>query len=375
MLRFSCAIISAILSLSASAESHRYVRLDDEHFSMHHVAVRDQGQIGDCYAHAAAQFYDAWRFKLEETDYTRQSSGIEMNQRFKWYRGDTDIDGGKLAKIVPALSKVGTCAESDLNALFRGMTVDQYGSAVMKIYNDQSAAFDKEVDPLIAGLPRPHSPIQFVLWERMKKEIEAEHLPKFLNEGTEKLKELHRRVLTFKYDESRLTMLMPDRDKLKDVVGIFATLWPITCPTKRMKSTVPFKVENESHYGWSWSSFSWRFFGSDTLARIHGELDYHMDAMPIGISYCSKVLKEGLAYKTRSPNTDECGRHASLIIGRRTHPDHPERRQLLVRNTWGKYCGSAYSPDWTCEADKGSIWVDESALARAIFETQVFVRK
>lgn len=64
---------SGALPLALADEDCSPIRLDDPGYSMEHVQVRDQKLIGDCYAEAAAQIYDAWRFLHQSKYYERQS--------------------------------------------------------------------------------------------------------------------------------------------------------------------------------------------------------------------------------------------------------------------------------------------------------------
>ena len=108
------------------------------------------------------------------------------------------------------------------------------------------------------------------------------------------------------------------------------------------------------------------------------------NSLPVGISYCSKVLKKGEAYKgltNKKTGTlsyaDDCGSHASLVIGSRWNPDR-KSCELLVRNSWGTSCTS-YQPhypstkkssqfDVKCEG--GNIWVDYKALENNTFRLE-----
>ena len=374
-------ILLSLAAVSAFASPHTPVRLDEAGFAMEHVQVRNQRSIGDCYAQAAAQFYDAWRFKLGETDYSRQSCGFEINQRFKVYVGDSSIDGGKLQEIVPLLSSQGTCAESDLNKNFIGTDVDGYASKVMEIYEAKRDEFHKKRDEEVAKLDPPWNRGEWFLYNALKRRIDTKYREEARLEGIRQLKEYHSQVLVNQITDDRLNNIEAN----KDVVTIFNTIDTIKCNAgTKLHAPVAFKVDHRSHTGWGMSiksgTLSSLYYPTqhirtrEVLERIHAELDYHKDAMPIGIGYCSAVLKQGRAFKFIYTKAKACGRHASLVIGRRADPTDLSRQQLLIRNTWGNNCGS-YHRDWTCDGPKGSIWVDENILAEAIFETQVFVRK
>lgn len=400
MIRYVLLLLAAN---AAEAQMRRAVRLDDPGFSMEHVVVRNQRSIGDCYAHAAAQFYDAWRFKLGDTDYRRQSSGLEINQYFKWQRKKEKIDGGKLQKIVPKLSVEGTCAESDLNEKLIGITIDDYAHEVMEIYRRQQREFHKVVDPLLKVIPPVSNRFQYLMAQRLERQIKEEHLPLFVKAGINELKTLHVKYMDPKYlkvlnQDARLQVVIEDMDDAEDVVKIFERIGTLSCNGQRMLTAKPFRVDDQLHMTLGIQTIHTplgiptfvpylKYQTSEFLKRVHNEFDYYKDAMPIGIGYCSAVLSEGRAYKYREPMLDKtCGNHASLLIGRRPHPTIPGLHQLLIRNTWGwarntrqnpeaekRWCRS-YHADWGCDAPRGSVWIDEDVLASATYQSQVFVR-
>jgi len=93
----------------------------------------------------------------------------------------------------------------------------------------------------------------------------------------------------------------------------------------------------------------------------------------IGISYCSRVVKNrnvrGLK-PDRSGFTNNCGNHASIIVGKRARGG---RCQFLVRNTWGNSC----KYDWECEKNQQGqeegFWVDAEALVDNIYKLDYFI--
>ena len=140
-----------------------------------------------------------------------------------------------------------------------------------------------------------------------------------------------------------------------------------TCSHKgnRRKPPLP-KCKSSSHI----------YSGKSGIQKIHALLD-QPNPLPIGISYCSKVLEKGRSYQSSSSRklldllsgSENCGPHASLIIGRRTsiRSDGSAVCQFLIRNTWGTSCWN-YSNDWDCE--KGNIWVDSDQMTTSLLGIQ-----
>lgn len=100
------------------------------------------------------------------------------------------------------------------------------------------------------------------------------------------------------------------------------------------------------------------------------------DSLPVGISYCSRVLKRGKNFKgissygvwghnfKKKDGKTDCGNHASLVIGTRNNGGKCE---FLIRNTWGTGCGN-YSKDFKCE--NGNIWLPEDVLKNNLYRIQ-----
>ena len=370
--------------------------------AMSHVEVRNQEQIGDCYAHSAAQIFDAWRFTHGDHRYDLQSSGFELNQRFKIQNGsegvdlgyisklkkyivrkfkiqkdNEDIDGGKLAKTLPLMMKQGTCDQGKLNQIFKIGNVDQYASEVMRIYNEKAEIFHEKMAQLrhqIFDQPYPSRFFYEVQLQKSSRELQYFKWDTYFRnqykwEGINLLKQYHHRILAIPFDDRRLEKIQPN----KNTVAIFETIGIIAC-NQKIFPPVPFQIQSHREYDLASLLFKVPvYFPDEALQVIHRELDRGLaEAEPIGISYCASVLKRGRAYEAVNFLSDDeniCGRHASLVIGRRHHPK-THVKQLLIRNSWGRRCSSSYHPDWDCEASRGTVWVDEAILAKAIFQVQ-----
>ncbi|MNJ94880.1 Papain family cysteine protease [compost metagenome] len=55
--------------------------------------------------------------------------------------------------------------------------------------------------------------------------------------------------------------------------------------------------------------------------------------------------------------------HASVLVGRK-YDKKTRQCQYLIRNSWGRGCGS-YSESWKCE--EGNVWVSKEALSRGLY--------
>jgi hypothetical protein len=169
-------LASALLTSARADDDCSPIELDKPGGSMEHVVVRDQEQIGSCYAHTSAAMYDAWRFRHGETeasDYENFSSGFEVGQRFKIDENekigpisrllgdndpinkllvDSDINGGFVKKLLPYLLKEGTCSQKLLDTIFDprfSTNVDSYASGIMKHFNQRRTDFHRKRDEIL----------------------------------------------------------------------------------------------------------------------------------------------------------------------------------------------------------------------------------
>ena len=120
-------------------------------------------------------------------------------------------------------------------------------------------------------------------------------------------------------------------------------------------------------------------------AKIHALLDEPSDSrMPIGIEYCSGVLKKSREIyitnrklptdidflndpKQQSRNlSDNCKFHASAVIGRMPING---KCHFLIQNSWGSSCNYYENPK-NCE--NGKVWISEDDLSRNILRVSHF---
>jgi hypothetical protein len=100
------------------------------------------------------------------------------------------------------------------------------------------------------------------------------------------------------------------------------------------------------------------------LSRIHSVLDRGARFPPVSIGYCSRILKKysGVPRLVDQMSDQECGPHASIVIGRRRNRVTGVC-QFLVRTSWGRAYGQ-YSKKWEEEPGRGNVWVDADVLMK-----------
>lgn len=99
---------------------------------------------------------------------------------------------------------------------------------------------------------------------------------------------------------------------------------------------------------------------------------------PVWMAFCANVLKMApneAPSSFNSSDSNSCGNHAVLAIGRRQVTRNEggievKKCQILIRNSWGKSCGGGYHPTYQAdqaECARGGAWVDEDVLLRATY--------
>jgi len=149
----------------------------------------------------------------------------------------------------------------------------------------------------------------------------------------------------------------------------------------------------------TWTDHGGTTHNSAQVIRQIDDLLARPGATPIGISFCSTVLRNPDAVRlastplsspppstgTSAPagdqtqcqqgptaSTGEGSDHAALVIGRKRAPGGG--CLFLLRNSWGASCERYLSsrPGFECEESTGDIWVSQSVLADVIYGTYHF---
>lgn len=90
------------------------------------------------------------------------------------------------------------------------------------------------------------------------------------------------------------------------------------------------------------------------------------ELQPIAIGYCQSLLRDR-NFDMSSVSPDDCGKHASVVVGSRPSKSNPEKCDYLIRNSWGATCPKTYA--WDGErVPGGHIWIEEDSLFKNVTE-------
>lgn len=324
---------------------------------MEHVPVRDQGNLGVCYAYAAAQVFDAYRMSHGDQNSDFRASAIIAAAEFsrEYFKDAADwkgVDGGSFCPSFNQFKKNGACP--DQRKTFSGIEMEQL---LKKFLSTQRAISTK-----------------LTLRQRAQadwaEKVGLPVAPEIQKARQEQRGEASRAVLevcedlgpvSFSFASKVQQVLTEDREN--ELVGLLSDR---VCPPQLRRKHSPVPACHGVNRG-ELADFGQRKFVDTAhfLKLIQRKLK-EPNAQPLGIDYCAEVLSRGKDFDCKFVNIPmlsvaaDRGNHISLVIGQRPHPK-TGRCEFLVRNSWGTGC-SVYSSDWQCE--NGNIWVDAEALLR-----------
>jgi|GEM_PF-2143993 len=325
------------------------LRLDGPGGSMHGLPV--YSQIGaTCYAYAAANAIDAWRNSQGPLPPEERTNPFELavgngQLAHGQIRLEDTVSGGGLCPVVRYARLEGVCTQRVLPLqISRGPET----SEAELIEADAEDAWVEKLGSVIRGINGIHKKYRALSCAERSGEA-----------GDELVSRLTERLESYGLPSGRFPESQELKRALRKSTQRFqrAVLTDPFCDGLRTPLELPGKCYQEATV-------------LESPARIISKIDKRLvDArsQPVGIAYCSKLLRKGISYRGFSHrlwdfdfvDTDACGGHVSLITGKRIRAE-TGKLEFLIHNSWGDGC-KRYSPDWECR--KGKIWVDAGTLA------------
>jgi hypothetical protein len=314
------------------ANADNYVDLSEPGGSMEHVSARDQDDFSDCFAVAAAELTDAWRFSHGEGAPWKQSAAILVEgpamvlQRKDEYNGT----GGEIDDAI-------------------------------RVFRKNGGSCDK--DAVLDAVPNPNAINTLRQLMNLNKEYQSdwkaqESIDAFTSTYSSELKDI--------YSHSCTVSGAPALPGVTDLYKILDTQYGnevsavlnAVCQDPKVK--ISFQLPRPISL--SMTNFS----DSQITDMIAYELK-DKTSLPVAIALCSKVFHD-TSYRGGHDDTnvpDDCGDHAALVIGKKGIGRNLE---FLVRNSWGADCGTVNLP---CD-NKGSFWISAADLSANINQIHQF---
>jgi hypothetical protein len=328
-------------AFSADCES---IRLDGPDGAMENVKHKDQGELGVFFSYAGTALFDAYQAK-HGTGSKNQSSPLEAaagtlqkrilnrteitGSQTKEY---ADLDGGgSTCEVVNYLLENGGCPSESVS--LEQLDSDQRGiylQAVKELFYEDTISKKELSEKVQCHLPKIDTNLEQKLFPlmKLKKQINQKNFGEYL--------------------KSILSKQCSRGKRGRPLSGV--ECFEIPKPWQR-------KLDPEKYI---------------PLTREH----LLNRRQPVGISFCSNILRSDPWYMGRKRNEyqfetreSDCGLHEAIIIGMRKVNKiggggmGGAKCQYLIRNSWNK--DVKYSPFWESE-NNGNVWVDEDSLFRNV---------
>jgi hypothetical protein len=318
-----------------AADNCAYVRLDDPGKSMEKVPVANQGDFGVCYAVAASELTDAYRFSHSAT--TGDANFAHLTNFIETGFSDFDeygTSGGSIAGAMEMIKKNGSC-----DRRVTGDGLDKKNNFLSKLQ------------------------ISFQVYSQLRSE--GFHMREQFVHNLEN--SISCTPLVLGTSSNRFTPEIVARLIGSDDMRVFLkNVFDKACENHRQQVNLP-KLHQP---GW----FRQHAMASSESVQkqINERLNQKEPVQPVGIEYCDNIFDdpnyEGNELDILGGVTrHDCKEHASVIMGRRRNS--AGRCEFLIQNSWGNDC-EPYSKKWTC--DNGRVWVDADAIGKNVTGIEYF---
>jgi hypothetical protein len=320
----SIVITLALTTLSShAADDCSYVRLDDPGGSMEHVHLRNQ-LVGDCYAYAAANLVDAFRFSHGSRDYNRPSIPDYSAAENKSLTNYKTIAEGYVASVLGTMKTFGVCAPDETTVVQKnGAKLAEKLQDIVQLYSIAEA--DLQLENTKNGIRVYRSDISKPYCDLMASNI-ADLFPSVA-------------VLLQNFKDQNATQTAFDSyEKL--------------CAQNMVPINIP---EPEEPGGQD------REGKKETIDSLLSQ----KNPQPIGLTFDHSVYRQGRSYSGNDITGHERADHAVIIIGRRRGSGN--QCQYLVRDNANicdkKISNFDVSKDWDCF--DGNAWIDSDQLMKS----------
>lgn len=368
-------IIYSSLAMASPESECGPVRLDQKGGSMEHVPPLNQGQRGTCYAATATQLFDAYRHRMNPKDRSTTSSEYAA-LLYASDRARSNVDGGLTNETLQLLFEKGACDEEYFKKRRDLKEIEDilHASHTLKLKLESS----KILKNLIIDRPRQYNGLDNYSSSNHRISSQPNANISIAQHTYETAPEcLQDQVLPLGMNYQQILDL---KDALfnQNHSELMSRIAKYSCPEKNLKK-VSIKtpkihtVEDEDMNIYHALKNKYDAKKVPIIFKQHKKQQnkrfthkYLVKGMPVAIEYCSaKVLS-----KSFQDQNDNCGAHASLIIGRKF--DRKKNAcMLLVRNSWGTISGAlnkikpVYNKD-VAEIDNigdgANFWIKEDYL-------------
>ena len=314
------------------------VRIDSPGGAMEHVSVRSQGDLPICYAEAAAQCVDAWRFSHGDKNFKHQTSALVAAINHDLARDRLELEnGGSTMIAIDIMKDYGSCNKDVVLDGLDRYTLDAVVKS-LKLFRDQSKELNSN-----KNMPN------YLAFEKANRlALEQYYTAPYCLEARSVLPDLDTVLNFFKQAKQK---------------GIFKNILAYSCSGNNVRDLHDLP-EFDDH----------KLSGStlDTMKALASSLK-NSKSQPQAVAFCDQLITHDPDYigiNTDGNIIDEkkCEAHSVLLIGKRQNPQNG-RCEFLIRNSWGTSCGNMLD-NWKCE--NGNFWIDAEAMSLNAYKVSSF---
>lgn len=274
---------------------------------------RDQGNIGWCYSHAAADLLE--HYFRKDLRAPISAKHIALSSNYHWIGHNFSEHGSMLLSIQYILEQ-GTCS-SEIDKLIFGINPS---FKVTEKINSLYEVFDY----LKAGHNR----------------IAQDKLLRYQSQWGAKINPYQKAILEIM--------------RLSNKANVIGNIYDFLCKNNQIKFSNKPRLR--------WRSILKGNFKSSVIETLNEQLSL---GKPVGMTYFFSIFKNTDEKKTSS------GLHESLIVGRRWNKSG-NSCQYLVRNTWSTRCTGYKDPGVRANCENGYVWLDFSNLSKHLIGITYF---
>ncbi len=349
---------------------------------MEAIPVQNQEKNGVCYAYAATQYWDSYRYLKSKSDsstafpFQLSSPHFAALVSSKKQTSDSpflveDFEGGVTARVLRHLRNQGNCSldHQKRTAALSSFLLYILRKDILEVKQKRLPELklaDERVSNMESALPFERS-IRNQIRAQNRENPETE-----LSYQQDKKAALDRIVYwaqVIRPELSQQEILNQLQSNTTMLTFITETLKGSCSESEKITPTPELSIPKNKNF---FNAHDYRRLGSNQYYQkrtqqlnhyFYSQFKTHAEhSLPIPVFYCARLYYNGNQYEgyiRHLRKEENCGQHASLVIGYRTRVN--QQSEVLIRNSWGKSC-KYYHSSLQCEG--GNIWVPVSTLAK-----------
>ncbi len=310
-------------------------RLDQHNGPLANIPIYDQDSFGSCYAYVAAQLIDAFRVSHKLPNPKSLTSPVKLTT--DTMDSNAEQGGGYIEKAIENAKYYGSCNKKVTDQLLSKLNEKEFYAQTLSHYRhylkeqERQSMFKKLTNTILGN--------DFSALQSIRCNLQNTGLSKNLLPSLADLDKIIKE--SYKWENIYLKNLISNICK-NDTLDLSNLPNPIS--------------EYITHKPWDAQE------RANQTQIVLNRLLTEKNAQPVGITFCGITLTNPL-YNGHPYNTDECKRHAAIIVGSKKTSDGS--CMYLMRNAFGTGCELPRRFGLECEDGTGQIWLKGDRIGKA----------